>query len=143
MLELEASTRAELWRELIATIEAYIDAADKLPVFTELHPTEVRAFVERLDFAQPLEPLDALRFAVEGLTRFQMHFRSPRYFGLFDPSPTTMGIAADALVAAVNPQLAAWIGSPFGIEAERHLVRAFGALRLSTRDRRHLHGGRC
>jgi glutamate/tyrosine decarboxylase-like PLP-dependent enzyme len=126
MLELEASIRAELWRELIAAIEAYIAGADELRVFAELDPAEVRAFVERLDFARPLEPVDALRFAVEGLTRFQMHFRSPRYFGLFDPAPTTMGIAADALVAAVNPQLAAWIGSPFGIEAERYLVRAFG-----------------
>lgn len=110
----------------MAAIEAYIGSVDELPVFTELDPREVRAFVQRLDFANPLEPLDALRFAVEGLPRFQMHFRSPRYFGLFDPAPTTMGIAADALVAAVNPQLAARIGSPFGIEAERYLVRALG-----------------
>jgi glutamate/tyrosine decarboxylase-like PLP-dependent enzyme len=38
-----------------------------------------------------------------------------------------MGIAADALVAAFNPQMAAWAHSPFAAEAEAHLVRAFGA----------------
>jgi glutamate/tyrosine decarboxylase-like PLP-dependent enzyme len=38
-----------------------------------------------------------------------------------------MGIAADALVAAFNPQLAAWSHSPFAIEVEQHLIRAFGA----------------
>ena len=38
-----------------------------------------------------------------------------------------MGIAGDALVAAFNPQLAAWSHSPLAIEIEQHLVRAFGA----------------
>jgi glutamate/tyrosine decarboxylase-like PLP-dependent enzyme len=126
MLELEPPARAALWGELVAAIERYIGTADELPVFAEYDAAEVRAFLERLDFSDPLDPVAALRFAVEGLTRFQMHFRNPRYFGLFDPAPTTMGIAADALVAAVNPQLAAWIGSPFGVEAERYLVRVFG-----------------
>jgi glutamate/tyrosine decarboxylase-like PLP-dependent enzyme len=38
-----------------------------------------------------------------------------------------MGIAADALAAAFNPQIAAWSHSPFAAEVERHLVRALGA----------------
>jgi glutamate/tyrosine decarboxylase-like PLP-dependent enzyme len=37
-----------------------------------------------------------------------------------------MGIAADTLVAAFNPQLAAWSHSPLAAEIERHLVRIFG-----------------
>jgi glutamate/tyrosine decarboxylase-like PLP-dependent enzyme len=36
-----------------------------------------------------------------------------------------MGIAADFLVAAFNPQMAAWSHSPFACEIERHLVSAF------------------
>ncbi|MGH9902662.1 MAG: pyridoxal phosphate-dependent decarboxylase family protein, partial [Pyrinomonadaceae bacterium] len=63
---------------------------------------------------------------VAGLREHQVHTTHPRYFGLFNPAPTTMGIAADALVAAFNPQLAAWSHSPFANEVERHLVRAFG-----------------
>jgi glutamate/tyrosine decarboxylase-like PLP-dependent enzyme len=56
-----------------------------------------------------------------------VHTPHPRYYGLFNPAPTTMGIAADALTAAFNPQLAAWSHSPFAVEVERHLVRAIGS----------------
>ena len=44
-----------------------------------------------------------------------------------------MGIAADALVAAFNPQLAAWSHSPFAAEVEQHLVRASRRASASTR----------
>jgi len=126
MLELDASARAGLWRELVAAFETAIEA-EELPVFGELDAAEVRAYVERLDFEAPLEPAEALRFAVEGLSRYTVNFRSPRYFGLFDPAPATMGVAAEALAAAFNPQLTAWLASPFAIEAERRLIRVFGA----------------
>src|SRR5207344_2531572 len=77
--------------------------------------------------AQPADPLAALDFAVNGLWKHQVHTPHPRYYGLFNPAPSTMGIAADTLVAAFNPQIAAWSHSPFAAEVERHLVRAFGA----------------
>ncbi|MDQ6710014.1 MAG: pyridoxal-dependent decarboxylase [Candidatus Dormibacteraeota bacterium] len=126
MLQLEIASRTRLWRDLAAAIDEYINQMDSLPVWRDVDPADVRAFVEKIDFEMPSEPTAALRFAVEGLTRYQMHFSSPRYFGLFDPAPSTMSIAADALVAAINPQLAAWIGSPFGVEIERRLIRLFG-----------------
>jgi glutamate/tyrosine decarboxylase-like PLP-dependent enzyme len=127
MLTFESSTRADLWRELVRVIEKSIDSADELPVFTEEDAADVRAFVERVDFDTPLAPIEALRFAAEGLSRYAVNFRNPRYFGLFDPAPTTMGIVAEALTAAFNPQLAAWLATPFAIEAEGHLLRAFGS----------------
>jgi aromatic-L-amino-acid/L-tryptophan decarboxylase len=37
-----------------------------------------------------------------------------------------MGIAADALVAAFNPQLAAWSHNPIAAETEMHVIRAMG-----------------
>jgi glutamate/tyrosine decarboxylase-like PLP-dependent enzyme len=79
------------------------------------------------DFSRPVPPEEAIAFAVKGLSEHQVHTPHPRYFGLFNPAPTTMGIAADALVAAFNPQLAAWSHSPFAAEVEEHLVRSFGA----------------
>jgi hypothetical protein len=132
MLTFESSTRADLWRELVRVIEKSIDSADELPVFTEEDAADVRAFVERVDFDTPLAPIEALRFAAEGLSRYAVNFRNPRYFGLFDPAPTTMGIVAEALTAAFNPQLAAWLATPFAIEAEGHLLRAFGSKFGST-----------
>ena len=35
-------------------------------------------------------------------------------------------VTLDTLVAAFNPQLAAWSHNPFAVEVERHLVRALG-----------------
>ncbi len=86
---------------------------------------EIRTALAPFDFERPVPALEALGFAVEGLWKWQVHTPHPRYFGLFNPAPTTMGIAADALVAAFNPQLAAWSHSPLAAEVEQHLVRAF------------------
>lgn len=123
---LEDQTRAEVWRRVIEAIETY---AAKLPssrVTPELNPEKIRSLLRPFDFSNPIDPLEATNFIIEALSKYQTHTPHPRYYGLFNPAPTTMGIAADALVAAFNPQLAAWSHSPVAIEIERHLVRAFG-----------------
>jgi len=126
-LMLDAETRAQLWRKLVEAIEAYPTRLETGRVTPPLEPTRLRALLARFDFSAPVGALEALDFLVEGLWKFQTHTPHPRYYGLFNPAPTTMGIAGDALVAAFNPQLAAWSHSPLAIEIEQHLVRAFGA----------------
>ena len=126
MLRLDQHTREELWRQVIAAIEFHGDRVDGLPVAPPLDPDSIRALLAPFDFETPTPPSEALEFAIDGLTRFQVHTTNRRYFGLFNPAPTTMGIAADALVAAWNPQLAAWSHSPFAIELEQHVIRALG-----------------
>jgi glutamate/tyrosine decarboxylase-like PLP-dependent enzyme len=126
VLELEPSVRAELWGELVKVMEGATERTSDLPVFTEQDADEVRALVAQLDFDVPLGPVEALRFAADGLSRYSVNFRSRRYFGLFEPAPATMGVVGEALVAAFNPQLAAWLASPFAIEVERSILRAFG-----------------
>lgn len=123
---LEAGDRGELWRRLVEAMETYFDGVGEARVAPELDPGKVRAALAPFDFERPLAPGEALDFAVGSLWSGQVHTPHPRYFGLFNPAPTTMGIAADALVAAFNPQLAAWSHNPFANEVERHLVKAFG-----------------
>lgn len=125
-LQLPAAQRAELWRQVIAAIEGYASGVARLPVSPALDPATLRGALSAFTFETPLPAAEALAFAVDGLTKFQVHTPHPRYFGLFNPAPTTMGIAADALVAAFNPQLAAWSHSPLAAEIEQHLVRCFG-----------------
>ena len=127
MLMLGPQERRRIWEQVFASVEGYVSGVDGLPVAPELDPIGLRALLEPFDFEQPLAPLEAIDFAARGLTRYQVHAPHPRYFGLFNPAPSTMGIAADTLVAAFNPQLAAWSHSPFAAEIEAHLVRAFGA----------------
>lgn len=126
MLTLPAETRGELWTRLIEAIERYTNEVASARVAPPLDVDAIRETLAPFDFARALAPLEALDFAVENLWRHQVHTPHPRYFGLFNPATTTMGIAADVLVAAFNPQLAAWAHSPFAIEVEQHLVRAFG-----------------
>jgi glutamate/tyrosine decarboxylase-like PLP-dependent enzyme len=126
-LGLTPESRKELWQGLSQAIENYMNGVAALPVDSNPSVNEVRSFLATCDFARPMDPQAALAFAAKGLTKFQTHTPHPRYFGLFNPAPATMGIVADALVAAFNPQMAAWKHNPFGVEVERHLIRAFGA----------------
>jgi glutamate/tyrosine decarboxylase-like PLP-dependent enzyme len=126
-LDLPPEVRALLWKDLAMALETYQAAVASYPVDSCASVEQVRSFLAACDFSRPMDPRKALALAVDGLTKFQTHTPHPRYFGLFNPAPATMGIVADALVAAFNPQLATWKHSPFGAEMERHLIRAFGS----------------
>ncbi len=127
MLRLEEAERRAIWEELGRLLENYISVLDSSPVTPELSPEKIRAMLAPCDFRHPMDAVEALQLAASGLQQYQVHTPHPRYFGLFNPAPTTMGIAADALVAGFNPQLAAWSHSPFAAEVEQHLVRALGS----------------
>src|SRR5689334_15099533 len=126
MLGLTSDERNLVWQRVRLRIESYLGAVTELPVAPELNPTQLRSFLDALRFEVPVSGAEAVDIAADGLTRWQVHTPHPQYFGLFNPAPTTMGIAADALVAAFNPQLAAWSHSPFAIEVEQYLIRCLG-----------------
>lgn len=121
-LGLDASTREGLWRQVIQEIEGYLTRLDDHRVAPR---GKVDAVFERIDavsFDHPMEPAEAVKWVADGLWKHQMQTPHPRYFGLFNPTPTTMGIAADAMVAAFNPQLASFSHSPFAVAIERHVI---------------------
>ncbi|MDZ4722516.1 MAG: aminotransferase class V-fold PLP-dependent enzyme [candidate division Zixibacteria bacterium] len=125
-LDFDPAQRIQLWQKIAAEIERYRASVDALRVSPILEPTIVRALLEKHSFEEPHSPECAVDFIVKSLTEHQVHSSHRMYFGLFNPSPTMMGIAADSLVAAFNPQLAAWSHSPFAIETEGHLIRSIG-----------------
>lgn len=132
-LLLSPEDRRELWRRLTDAVERYTDDVAALhpapglePSTPGLDPAVVREFVEAFDLDHGTDPIEVVDRVVEGLRRYQTQTSHPRYFGLFNPASSTMGIAADFLVAAFNPQLAAWSHSPFAIEVEDHLIRSLG-----------------
>jgi glutamate/tyrosine decarboxylase-like PLP-dependent enzyme len=125
MLMQDAETRRVLWNRMVEAIEKYLTGIGDARVAPALDTSAIREALAPFDFEHPVEPVEALDFAVAGLWRWQVHTPHPRYFGLFNPATTPMSIAADALVATFNPQLAAWSHSPLATEVEQHLVRAF------------------
>lgn len=127
ILRLEDPLRSALWERVIETIETYLTTVNSAHPAPQPDPATVQSLLAPIDFTRPLDTLEAVDFVARGLWQYQVHTPHPRYFGLFNPAPTTMGIAADALAAAFNPQLATWSHSPFAVEVEQHLLRAFGS----------------
>jgi len=125
MLTLPKEQRLELWEQLIERLEGYFDSVAENPVSLRSDPGELRQLLMPFDFKRATSPEQAIDFVVDGLWRHQVHTSHPRYYGLFNPNPATMGIAGDLLTAAFNPQMAAWSHSPLACEIERHLIRAF------------------
>ncbi len=123
---LDEDARLKLWAHVFEVIEDYARRVGEARVAPVLDLERIRAEIEPVDFARALEPLEAVDVVARGLWQYQVHTPHPRYFGLFNPAPTTAGIAADTLVAAFNPQMAAWSHNPYAAEVESHLVRAFG-----------------
>ncbi|MDQ3803205.1 MAG: pyridoxal-dependent decarboxylase [Acidobacteriota bacterium] len=124
-LLLEKEARSGVWRYVVEAVEGYLSNTDDLPIKPDLDPAKVREALGAVNFDRPLEPLEALELAHGILLRHQTHTPHPRYFGLYDPAPATMGIAGEALAAAFNPQLSVWSHSPGAAEVEQLLVRAF------------------
>jgi glutamate/tyrosine decarboxylase-like PLP-dependent enzyme len=78
------------------------------------------------DFARPADPEDVIDEVAALLRDNTVHTTHPRYFGLFNPSPTLMSVIGEALAAGFNPQLAAWSHAPAAAEIEAHLLRFLG-----------------
>lgn len=125
-LDLDAATRAEVFAQLGRLIEQHQETIADLPVTPQVEPETIRRELRRYDFAAAVDPLDALNHTAEMLAKWTVHATSPGYFGLFNPTPSYMGIMGDALVATYNPQLAAWSHAPAAAEIERHLIQFFG-----------------
>ena len=103
----------------VAQVEAEVAAG---PLVPKIAPPELREYLSRYDFKKPLA-LDQVTSDVEQMLRtWQVQVTHPRYLGLFNPSVTHASVIADTLVAAYNPQLAAWRTSPAANEIERHTL---------------------
>ncbi|TDB92935.1 pyridoxal-dependent decarboxylase [Actinomadura sp. 7K534] len=86
----------------------------------------LRAAIEAYDFERPAAPEAVIGEVADLLREATVHTTHPRYFGLFNPTPTLMGIVGETLAAAFNPQLAAWSHAPAAAEIEAHLLRFLG-----------------
>lgn len=84
----------------------------------------------RFDLSSPIPLPSLVDEVVWMLDRWGVQVTHPRYFGLFNPSVTPASVVADALVAAYNPQLAAWAHAPAANEIERftldRIMECFG-----------------
>ena len=112
-----------LGRAVTKIISDYARRLDTLPVTSEATPVELLQI-----FDEPL-PINGMG-ADEILACFErdvaphaMQIPSPRYYGLFNPTPLPIAVWADALASAINQNEAAWRNSPSASIVEARVLR--------------------
>ncbi|WP_319462670.1 pyridoxal phosphate-dependent decarboxylase family protein [Micromonospora sp. RTP1Z1] len=119
----EGARLLALATELVVRHAQVIDRVPVAPANPALVTETVRDWLVDYDFDTAQDADRVLRDVVTMLVRWSVHPTHPRYFGLFNPTPTWPGVAGDLLAAGLNPQLAAYSHAPAAVEIERHVLR--------------------
>lgn len=128
--DLDFERRRALGYQLIDRLNDYYASLPKRPVQPPLTGPAAATSSSETSF-QPLpesgaDPSLALEEAAAALIDRGFHTPSGNYFGLQNPTPTYMSILAEALVAAVNPQLASLVHSEAAARIERETLAWIG-----------------
>ena len=123
--DFDSDTRRKLGYRLIDQIDAFFSS---LPDRAVQVPLELRSYGT---LHNPLPELgeDAGKVLDEicrEMVEQGFHVPSANYFGLMNPTPTYMGVLAEALVAGLNPQLATLARSQLASKIELETVRWIG-----------------
>jgi glutamate/tyrosine decarboxylase-like PLP-dependent enzyme len=123
--ELDSESRRRLGYRLIDSIDRYFES---LPNRAVQLPQEQRSFGELRDPVPDLggDPERVLEDVCAEMIDKGFHVPSANYFGLMNPTPTYIGVLAEALVAALNPQLATMARSQLASKIEQESVRWIG-----------------
>jgi aromatic-L-amino-acid decarboxylase len=116
---LDPDQRQQLGYQLIDRINAYFSSLKSLPVQPPIEQRDARPHAISLpDFGQ--DAAQVLDDLCTQMIEQGFHVPSANYFGLMNPAPAYMAVLAEALVAALNPQLATMARSHLAsrIEAE-------------------------
>ena len=121
----DSAARLRLGYKLIDRINLYFSGLPDRPVQL---PLEQRSFAELTDklpeFGEDAEKV--LEDVCSDMADQGFHVPSANYFGLMNPTPAYMAVLAEALVAALNPQLATLARSQLASKIEKETVRWIG-----------------
>ncbi len=133
---LSSAERRALGHHLIDRLDQWFSS---LPDRAVQLPAEKRTY-ETLANALPELPGDAARILDDTLTDLidrGFHVPSASYFGLMNPTPAYIGVLAELIVAALNPQLATMARSQLASKIEAETVRWIAeAIWPTTKDQR-------
>ena len=123
--DFDSETRRQLGYRLIDRINEYFAS---LPDRKVQLPAEQRTFGnlnhELPEFAE--DAAKVLDDVSQELIAQGFHVPSANYFGLMNPAPTYIAVLAEALVSALNPQLATMARSQLASKIEKETVRWIG-----------------
>src|SRR5437764_11298841 len=123
-----AAEHERIARAAVEIVADYARTLDAAPVCSAVTPAELEAL-----FDEPL-PQDGVdienifaKFARDVIPH-AMNIPSPRYYGLFNPTPLPVAVWADALASVLNQNGAAWRNSPSASVIEARVLRWLCAL---------------
>ena len=108
-----------LGHALIDALADFREGLPERPVSPGKSPDEVRAVIEQLAFPEEgHDPATLLAEILPLLADNQAFNGHPRWLAYITSSPAPMGVLADLIVAALNPNLGLWQASPIATEIE-------------------------
>jgi aromatic-L-amino-acid/L-tryptophan decarboxylase len=124
-LAMDAATFRALGHRLVDQLAECLEVLPRGPVTRDESPSAVR---EALDLSGPLPESGTDAAALLERTARLLFDHSllnghPRFFGYITAAPAPIGMLADFLAAAVNPNVGAWALSPAATEIESQTVR--------------------
>ncbi|MFO0670085.1 MAG: aminotransferase class V-fold PLP-dependent enzyme [Polyangiaceae bacterium] len=118
MLELDEPTREALFRR-------FLDR-DRERRRTLVDAPVARNEASVREWLGPSNPATALDSVMDALDDGIVPTDHPRYFGLFNSATTALGVLADAVASAWNPQLATRGHAAYPVAAEERVLAAIG-----------------
>jgi glutamate/tyrosine decarboxylase-like PLP-dependent enzyme len=129
-LEMDAAEFASIGHRLVDEIAALFGGMRERPLTSAETPDEIRAHLDA-SASLPEEGTDPAALMSETtrmLVDHSLYNAHPRFFGYITAGAAPMGVLADFLASAVNPNLGAWVLSPMATEIEEQAVRWIGEL---------------
>ncbi len=125
VFDLNSEQRKQLGYRLIDRINEYFSSLPDRPVQRKLDGPR-RAEIQTIPETGE-DPGVVLEEVFDRLIDDAFHAASANYFGLQNPTPTYMSVLAEALVAALNPQLASLVHAWNGSKIEHETVQWVGS----------------
>jgi len=100
------------------------DRVNRGSVVPTINRTRFSDELASFDFESAVPLQQALDWTIAQMETGLVHVAHPRYFGLFNPTPTFPAQCADRIAAVFNPQLATSTTSPAAVAIEGHVIRA-------------------
>ncbi|MDQ3687516.1 MAG: pyridoxal-dependent decarboxylase, partial [Acidobacteriota bacterium] len=113
----------ELGGAVTKIIADYFRALDSARVCSEVSPSELEKIFDEPLPTKGVSAEEILHRFTRDIAPHAMNIPSPRYYGLFNPTPLPLAVWADALTAAINQNGAAWRNSPSASVIEARVLR--------------------
>jgi glutamate/tyrosine decarboxylase-like PLP-dependent enzyme len=124
ILDMDPEEFRKLGHQLIDQISDFLTSLPSRPLTKADTPSEVRTLLKQRSLPEKgMEAEQLLNQVATLLFDHSLFNGHPKFWGYITASPAPIGMLADILAAAVNPNLGAWLLSPVASEIEHQSIQ--------------------